>query len=413
MSAGLSHNINGSENGGRKEYISRTLDSAVPAGENASNANAPEPPAPAGAGSTEDMEMADGSDDDNDSDGDTQGETPGETAQLKRLKELYSKQPDKEMQKALLTVLEELSHEAGEEAYRKKHKRRPKLNTPWDQDEEYVCTDGPLRREKQRVALSGYIRLILGQLLGLKDKKNPLPHGPPPEVAAPTAAAFYVKWNESEKSEFNAIAARIIALRVVADYPSLCDLDEIHDMVTGHIKYLRARYRRQTDPKYMAQESHHLLSSSTGTRKRTLYEHRLRIINAIPALAQHGRLIETLGLEGTSSDEEDLTRGVHGIYVIKRRKQLSSKVNHLKRQLDLAYSIHFKGPGSKGNQLRKRVDTGLVSKRRLRIPGLPTSCMDPGWLATLTDVQKGMYEFRDMKYDFSFPQELLEPPEGL
>ncbi|KAG9099105.1 hypothetical protein FS749_002121 [Ceratobasidium sp. UAMH 11750] len=135
------------------------------------------------------------------------------------------------------------------------------------------------------------------------------------------------------------------------------------------------------------------------------------MINAVPALAKHGCLIETLGLEGTSSDEEDTTRP--GVYLVKCRKQLSPQVRQLKRQLDLAYSIHFKGPGSKGNQLRKRIDTGLVSNRRLKITGLPISCMDQGWLSTLTDVEKDMYKFREMQYDFSFPQELLKSPEDL
>ncbi|KAG8717504.1 hypothetical protein FRC09_014168 [Ceratobasidium sp. 395] len=377
--------------------------SSTRAGPSARPAPAPAPP---GADGAPDAKMADQSD----SDDELEGETPGETAYLKRLKDIYSKQSDKVTQQALLAVLEELSREAeADKRGKKRGKRGADSEIPWNQDDDYYCTDGPRRREKQRVALSGYIRLILSQLLKLKDNKTPLPRGPPPEVAAPTAAAFYIKWDESEKSEFNAIAARIVALQVFNDYPSICEVDQIHEMATCHIKYLRARYRRQTIPEYIAKETRRLLSSSAGTRKRTLYGHRLRIINAIPALARHGRLIETLGLEGTSSDEEDLTRG-RGIYVVKRPIQLSQQVTDLKRQLDLAHYNRFKGPGSKGNQVRRRIDVpGVESRRKLRIPGLPISCMDPGWLATLTDVQKSLYEFRDLQYDFSFPQELLDP----
>jgi hypothetical protein len=80
-------------------------------------------------------------------------------------------------------------------------------------------------------------------------------------------------------------------------------------------------------------------------------------------------------------------------------------------QLDLAYVIHFKGPGTRGNQVRKRVDTGLISGRRFKIHGLPVSCLDPGWLITQTDVQKRMLGLVEMEYDFSFPTELLENPE--
>lgn len=155
----------------------------------------------------------------------------------------------------------------------------------------------------------------------------------------------------------------------------------------------------------------------------------MKIINAVPALQKHGRLIEALGVEGTSSDEEDPTR--KGTFLIKRRKQLSPKVNHLKRyarlsysfyklkvytyfpysQLDQAFAIRFKGPGSRGNQVPRRVDTGLLSKRKFNIHGLPASCMDPGWLMTLTDVQKEIFSFRDIEYNFSFPKELLKSPE--
>ncbi|KAG9090532.1 hypothetical protein FS749_000475 [Ceratobasidium sp. UAMH 11750] len=215
-SSGLSGNINGSEITGRKardEFVSRTLDLAAGGVEGTSNSDAPQAPVFAPEGSDdEDEEMVERSD----SDDEARGETPTEVAYLSGLKKLYSKQPDKAMQKAILTLLEQLSCEAEQECRPGKQKKRgANPNTPWDQNDRYVCTDSPQRREEQRVALSGYIRLVLGELLKLKDNKCPLPHGPPPEVAAPTAAAFYVKWSESEKSEFNAIAARIVARQVV------------------------------------------------------------------------------------------------------------------------------------------------------------------------------------------------------
>ncbi|KAG8791222.1 hypothetical protein FRC12_009844 [Ceratobasidium sp. 428] len=422
LSSGLAQNVNGSKQTGRKgqeELVSQLLNSAT-AGQGASSSTTGQGPPPATPQSSdlpgaqtsdEDTEMADQSDQ-SDSEDDFGGdETPQEAAYLKRLKDLYATQSDTATQQALLAVLEELSQESNrKQGQGKRGRPRGGSDTPWDQSDDYYCSDGPRRREKQRVALSGYVRLILGQLLGVKDAKTPLPHGPPPEVAAPTATAYHIKWNESEKSEFNSIAARIVALQVVADYPSLCELNDMHDMVTMHIKYLRARYRRQTIPDYIAKEPQRLRAASAAVRKRTLYEHRLRIINAIPALARHGRLFETLGLEGTSSDEEDPAR--RGIYLIKRRKPLSRQVNHLKNQVDQAFSIQFKGPGSRGNRDRKRVESNLVSTRRFRVKGLPLSCMDPAWLATLTEVQKGLFEFRDMKYDFAFAEEFLQPPEG-
>ncbi|KAG8721932.1 hypothetical protein FRC09_007107 [Ceratobasidium sp. 395] len=382
-SSGLSQNVNGSEHTGRRareEFVSETLKSAVasqgpapPAGANPGETSQPSDPTGAQP-SAEDTEMADLSDQ-YDSDDELEGETSGETAYLRQLKILYAQHSDKATQQALLAVLEKLSEESNARRGRgERDKRRTGRDSPWDQDEEYHCTDGPRHRGERRTALSGYTRVILGQLLGVKNAKCPLPHGPPPEVAAPTAANFYIKWNESEKLEFNAIAARIVALQVVGDYPSLCELDEMHDMATMHIKYLRARYRRQTNPEYIAKEPQRLRAASANTRKRTLYAQRLRVIDAVPALRRHGRLFETLGLEGTSSDEEDPNNC--GVYLIKQRKQLARPVEDLKRQVDQTRGVHF------------------------------------AWLASLTDIQKQMYEFWDMEYQFTFPMEMLKSPEA-
>jgi hypothetical protein len=79
------------------------------------------------------------------------------------------------------------------------------------------------------------------------------------------------------------------------------------------------------------------------------------------------------------------------------------------RQLDQAYSIRFKGPGSKGSQNRARVFTGLKSTRKFRITGLPISCLDPEWLSTLTGAHKEIYDIQlDEDYDFDFPAEFLQ-----
>ncbi|KAG8766313.1 hypothetical protein FRC12_006954 [Ceratobasidium sp. 428] len=142
-----------------------------------------------------------------------------------------------------------------------------------------------------------------------------------------------------------------------------------------------------------------LLMHSIPKSQIQTYNQRLRIINTIPALRRYGRLIETLGIEGTSSDKEGPR---HGVYSVKRKPQLSSNVEGLKRQLDQAFYIHFKGPGTKGNQVRHRKDEGLISKRKFHVKGLPLSCMDPVRLATQTDIQKEMLDFIDHDYDFPF-----------
>ncbi|KAG8783877.1 hypothetical protein FRC12_019260 [Ceratobasidium sp. 428] len=347
LSLGLSQNTNGSEQAGHKAWKELRRPAQTPTRRLSRQVlRARNPLIPSQSDQSDDKD-----------EDDIEGKTPGETAYLKQLRQIYDQHPGKETQKqkALLAALEKLLQESDSKRGQGKHGKRGQrgtgLDSPWKQDEEYCCTNSPQCCAEQRVALSPVFidGSYIGPGVGSLDpwQKNPLPHGPPPKIAAPTVANFYIKWNKSEISEFNAIAARIVALPVVADYPNLCEINEMHNMVTTHIKYLRARYRHQTILEYITKESQWLCAASAGTRKPTLYQHRLCIINAIPALRRHGRLIETLGLEGTSSDPEDATRP--GVYLIKRRRQLSRQVNLLKDQLDKAFLIYFKGPGSKGN----------------------------------------------------------------
>ena len=299
--------------------------------------------------------------------------------------------------------------------------------------------------------LQGYIRGIFLQKLNRGGPKDPLPHGPPPEVAAPTSTSFHIKWDESEKSLFNRTAGKIVVDQVYKDWPNLLtfnDHDEIVEMAELHIKYLRWLYRQQTNPAAEAREKERRRRSKAAalTRKRTvsfdmirqcslliyppvfklkLYEHRLRVINAIPGLKRHGRLMETLGIDGTSSDEEDPNNP--GVYFIKRQMQLAGAVNHLKgcvclivplrspasnctivRQIDHVFSLKFKGAGTRGAQCRRRQDAGILSTRDFTITGLPYDCVNSAWVAKLTKEQKELFEFRNVAYNFVFPVELLE-----
>lgn len=132
-----------------------------------------------------------------------------------------------------------------------------------------------------------------------------------------------------------------------------------------------------------------------------------------------------LGTLGTSSDEEDPNE--RGTYLIKKHPELSSKVKALKqyvatqtlfwpstecwacRKLDLAYGLYFKGPGSKGSQVHRRAPSTKTSSRRLLLEGLPITCMSRGWLQTLSKPEKECFGFIPHKYDFSFPDEILQP----
>ncbi|KAG8711326.1 hypothetical protein FRC09_020660 [Ceratobasidium sp. 395] len=275
--------------------------------------------------------------------------------------------------------------------------------TQWKQEAAYDRPAGRRAQDPTRLLI-----LAILALLGRKNRKELLPDGPPDNIAAPSEAMFYVKWTESEKSEFNRIAAGIVANKVMKDWPALCpeeDRDTIQDMVIQHIRYLIKLFKRQRLPSNDPKELTRRLNCSADTRKRTLFEQRLKVVSSIDELKIHRQLIVELGIDGTSSDEEDAQNP--GKYLVKRRKELSNQVRELKQKIDLVYKQHYKAAGSRGSQVRNRVPSGKVSTRQFRVKNLPKSVMSKKWLSTLTEAQIALWEFNDYEYDFSFPDELL------
>lgn len=102
---------------------------------------------------------------------------------------------------------------------------------------------------------------------------DPLPPSAPPEIAAPTPNSFFLRWNETEKSQFNSTAARIVMDQVVEDWPGIFNyitFDDIFHMVSMHIKYLCRCYRLQTDLQAISKEEMRRRRCSADTRKRTV-----------------------------------------------------------------------------------------------------------------------------------------------
>jgi hypothetical protein len=54
----------------------------------------------------------------------------------------------------------------------------------------------------------------------------------------------------------------------------------------------------------------------------------MQVVKEVPELNDHKRLLVDLGIDGTSSDEEDTERP--GYYNVRKIKQLSSQVQELK-----------------------------------------------------------------------------------
>ncbi|KDN37571.1 hypothetical protein RSAG8_10088, partial [Rhizoctonia solani AG-8 WAC10335] len=159
-------------------------------------------------------------------------------------------------------------------------------------------------------------------------------------------------------------------------------------MVSEHIRYLCRVWRTAHKEDAEVSRQAALKRASASSRRSTLYASRLKVIDRFPqALGIHRNLVVQLGRGGTSSDEEDPER--KGVYLIRRRPELSSKVAVLKSKLDLAYGLYCKGPGSRGSQMHTREPSNLVSQRPMNVEGLPITCLS------------------GHKYDYRFPDVLL------
>ncbi|KAG8729751.1 hypothetical protein FRC10_003477 [Ceratobasidium sp. 414] len=211
------------------------------------------------------------------------------------------------------------------------------------------------------------------------------------------------------------MAAKVAAQQVQKDAASerltASEIEELPGMVSEHLRHLCRTYKNSVRPNAEELQQAELKRASASSRRSTLYESRLKIIDHFPSsLGKHRRLILGLGLDGTSSDEEDPDRP--NAYWIKRRPELSSKVQVIKSKLDLAYSLWCKGPGTKGSQMHARYPSDKVSTREVEFVDLPITCFSRTWLLSLTEEEKEFYQFGAHQYDYSFPDGLLRRNNG-
>ncbi|CAE6542058.1 unnamed protein product [Rhizoctonia solani] len=286
----------------------------------------------------------------------------------------------------------------------------PKDNfMPWNQNENDNRPACPVKRPVERVAALAYVRVAFATCLGRKSKKDPLPPGPPDGVAAPTRQEFWVRWLEPFNSDFNTAACGIVTRQIMEDFPTLFTencFEDLFKMVAAHMKYNILLYRRQHLPAGDISEAKRLAAASSNWRRHTIFQKRIYITSTVKALRRHRRLLNDLGIDGTSSDEEDPQ--TPGLYKVKRIKQLSSSVVQLKQKLDDAYEALVKVPNRKGSRGRKQVRTAESSSRKFRIKGLPVNCVNRIWYNRLSSVQKDVFRFADYEYDFKFPDEILK-----
>ncbi|KAG9098032.1 hypothetical protein FRC06_006906, partial [Ceratobasidium sp. 370] len=292
---------------------------------------------------------------------------------------------------------------------------QPRPIPQWDQTVPCTVSAGRKSRPTLRVQMAQYIRKTLQILLKRPTRTSPLPPLPPDDVRYPTLSNYCIRFDESETSWFNQLAANIAALQVRRDFPGRLPkslADDTLEMVTSHIRYLSRCYKASLKADADELRAARLKRASANSRAHTLFASRLKIIDRFPnSLGKHRALIVHLGIEGTSSDEEEPGPPEQRSYLVRQRIELSSKVKTLKNKLDLAYNLYYKSLGSKGSQMHRRRPSDQPSGRPFMIEGLPITSVSRRWLQTLSKPEREFYEFVPHKYDYSFPDELLRRQE--
>ncbi|KAE9385911.1 hypothetical protein BT96DRAFT_738057, partial [Gymnopus androsaceus JB14] len=163
------------------------------------------------------------------------------------------------------------------------------------------------------------------------------------------------------------------------------EIDRIQKAFLSHIRYLHSLHLKSTRSR-QAQDAKARRSVVDG-RKRGTYNSRARVIKEFAALRKFEQTWNTLGVDGTSSDEE-ISRGGQRQYIIHNLEWRSQEFTGFCRKLDVLHLSKRKTKVDaygnitfgRGASPRQRLELGNYTKtKRTPIVGLPINCYDELW----------------------------------
>ncbi|PBK87376.1 hypothetical protein ARMGADRAFT_1085779 [Armillaria gallica] len=195
------------------------------------------------------------------------------------------------------------------------------------------------------------------------------------------------------RSNFNKGAAQVFADYFMTvegiDLRDFGKRDRIIELFFGRLKRMRSKWLKQRGGDEA--ELGHRRQNIRAVRKNELYHRRRDVTYMVPQLKKHRELLDKIGTEGMSSDEED---GVSGdgttIYKFQPPYWMSPNVENLLQWLDLI------GAALKRSKQETRGRNPCIRRRNPPIPndgktpvaGLPRNVYRREWLASLSDVYR-------------------------
>ncbi|KAG8926274.1 hypothetical protein FRC02_009027 [Tulasnella sp. 418] len=245
---------------------------------------------------------------------------------------------------------------------------------------------------------------------GIRRRWTPLPRGPPdPEGPTPTSVdEFTLAWNRSVTHPYNVAAIRnfIVAMIECPEFSyTKDDYAIIRSKWPRWFKSLRQRYLQETRPEgEMLIHSRREEATAYGRRIRLFYARR-RTLSSSRLLRQHLEIVDQLGIDGMSSDEEvddHDGRGKH--FQIAKKTWRNKDATTFLRTLDaFRHSLRSE---TRGQNIRARYDDAGRESTSLLVDGLPKNAYDQQYLRSMEEWKRGevnIIDDPDKQFDYQLP----------
>ena len=146
------------------------------------------------------------------------------------------------------------------------------------------------------------------------------------------------------------------------------------------------------------------------TARLQIHKRRLEVIAEHPRLCRHLWIIQALGPNGMSSDEEE-HNGVRPIYRRVTQPWRNPILVEWFRVIDIfVRASHFGPDGASrpGAHLHAREVLPTSTSTRAYVSGLPRSAYDPSWLTTLSEFELDAVSLMEKPYSFRHEEEIYK-----
>ncbi|PBK87382.1 hypothetical protein ARMGADRAFT_939041 [Armillaria gallica] len=224
------------------------------------------------------------------------------------------------------------------------------------------------------------------------------------------------------KSRYNKLVAFVFVKHLLEKVlePPILDADQqtkdrFLAMFWSHLTYLQTQYRARNITQQEIKELHR--KEARYQRKRTvcclLFHRRRDTIKSRPELLPHLPFMDSLGVDGTSSDEEEHIIRDDGATVVRYKIIVpwwrAKEVERFLQKIDMVYFMVKEAQNRGGSILRQRMRPSETSQSEVNVAvrRLPKNAYNDAWLGTMNPLLRDIRaQPREEVYSFDIDAEL-------